>query len=93
MLTVIADIRAVPEHADHVRSELEKLVPPTLAEDGCVQYDLHQDDEDPAHFLFYETWETRPQWLAHMESDHLAAHRRATEGMAEVTIYEMRRVG
>jgi len=36
-----------PARIDLVRAELEKLVPITRAEEGCVRYDLHQDDEDP----------------------------------------------
>ncbi|MEM9449380.1 MAG: antibiotic biosynthesis monooxygenase, partial [Cyanobacteria bacterium P01_E01_bin.6] len=24
---------------------------------GCIQYDLHEDNENPAHFVFYENWE------------------------------------
>ncbi|MEO1610025.1 MAG: antibiotic biosynthesis monooxygenase, partial [Pseudomonadota bacterium] len=24
--------------------------------------DLHQDNENPAHFMFYENWESRELW-------------------------------
>jgi quinol monooxygenase YgiN len=93
-LTVIADIRANPDRVDFVRAELEKLIPATRAEEGCLQYDLHQDDADPAHFLFYETWESRELWQVHMSAAHLEAYRKAVDGaLAAFTLHEMRRIG
>jgi quinol monooxygenase YgiN len=93
-LTIVADIRANPDRVDLVRSELEKLIPITLGERGCLQYDLHQDNEDPAHFLFYENWESRELWQAHMDAPHLAAYRKATEGaIAVFALHEMSGIG
>ena len=94
MLTIVADIRAHPDQIDRVQAQLEKLIPITRAERGCIQYDLHQDNENPAHFLFYENWESRELWQAHMSAPHLAAYREATEGaVAEFTLHEMSRIG
>lgn len=89
-LTIVANIFAKPDQVELVKAELQKLVAPTLAEDGCLNYDLHQNNEDPAHFLFYENWESREQWLAHMEQPHLAAYAEATEGAVDhFTLHEM----
>jgi quinol monooxygenase YgiN len=82
-LTIVANIRAVAGKESLVRAELEKLVQPTREEAGCIQYDLHIDDEDPAHFLFFENWESRDLWQAHMNSPHLSAFKAATEGSVE----------
>ncbi len=93
-LTIIADIHARPDRADFVRSELEKLIAATRAEAGCVQYDLHRDNDNPAHFLFFENWESRELWQVHMNSPHLAAYRTAVEGAIETfTLSEMTRIG
>lgn len=93
-LIIVASIQATTDQIERVRGELEKLVPITLAEEGCLQYDLHQDNENPAQFLFYETWESRELWQAHMNAPHLAAYRKATEGaIAEFRLYEMSRLG
>ena len=93
-LTIVASIRAVPDKIERVKVELEKLIRITRAEPGCIQYDLHQDNEDPAHFLFYETWESRELWQAHMNAPHLAAFKEATEGaVAEFTLHEMTHIG
>ncbi|TRX54977.1 putative quinol monooxygenase [Thalassomonas sp. M1454] len=89
-LTIVANIKAHPEKIDLVKSELEKLIPITRAEKGCIQYDLHQDNEDPAHFLFYENWESRELWQTHMNAPHLAQYMSATEGaVAQFTLNEM----
>lgn len=89
-LTIVANIHANPDHIDVLKQELQKLIVPTLAEEGCIQYDLHQDNEDSAHFMFFENWETRELWKQHMNAPHLAAYMAATEGaVAEFTLFEM----
>lgn len=89
-LTIVADIMAKEDKVELVKSELEKLIPPTLSEQGCLQYDLHQDNENPAHFLFFENWESRELWLAHIEQPHIKAYAEATEGAIEgFSLYEM----
>ncbi len=93
-LTVVANIHAKADKVDLVRAELLKLVPITRAEAGCIQYDLHQDKENPAHFLFYENWESRELWHTHMNAPHLATYLAATEGAIEAfSLNEMTTIG
>ena len=94
MLTIVADIHADPDQIDLVKAELEQLIPVTRAEAGCLQYDLHQNHEDPTHFLFYENWESRELWQAHMNAPHLAAYKEATaEAITGFSLHEMSRIG
>ena len=89
-LTVIANIKAHTDKIDLVKTELRKLIDITRVEKGCINYDLHQDNENPAHFLFYENWETRDLWQTHMNNQHLADYMAATEGAVEdFTLNEM----
>ncbi|QCB45961.1 putative quinol monooxygenase [Hydrogenophaga sp. PAMC20947] len=89
-LTIVANIHAHPDRIDLVKAELEKLVPITRGEKGCLQYDLHRDNSDPAHFMFYENWESRELWQTHMGAPHLAAYMQATEGaVVEFVLNEM----
>ena len=93
-LTIVANITANPESVDLVKAELEKLIPITRKEEGCLQYDLHRDNEDPNHFLFYENWSSRELWQKHMNAPHLAAYLEATEGaVAEFTLHELTHIG
>ncbi|MEM9006486.1 MAG: putative quinol monooxygenase [Cyanobacteria bacterium P01_F01_bin.86] len=89
-LTITGNILAKPDTVALVKAELEKLIPITRAEAGCLQYDLHQDNENPAYFMFYENWESRELWQTHMNAPHLAAYIAATEGAVEkFWIHEM----
>lgn len=93
-LTVVARIVAHPDRVDLVKAALLELIPTTRGEAGCLRYDLHQDDEDPARFLFYETWESRELWQAHMQAPHLTAYVAATEGaIAEFEVRELHQIG
>ena len=92
-LTIVARIEAYPDQVELLKTELQKLVEPTLREPGCMQYDLHQDNLDPAIFLFYENWENRELWQAHMNNKHIADFARATDGaIADFSLFEMTRV-
>jgi quinol monooxygenase YgiN len=92
-LTIVANITANADKVELVKAELLKLIEITRAEEGCVQYDLHQDNEDPAHFLFYENWESRELWQAHMNAQHLQDYMAATDGaVAKFTLSEMTKI-
>lgn len=93
-LTIVANIVAKQDKIELVKSELKNLIDTTRAEEGCVNYDLHQDNDNPAHFLFFENWATRDLWRKHMENDHLAAYIAATEGAVEsFVVHEMTQIG
>ena len=93
-LTIVANIKAKADKIDLVKSQLEKLIEPTQAEEGCINYDLHQDNENPAHFLFFENWESRELWQVHMEGQHLKDYMAATDGaIEEFTLNEMTHIG
>ena len=93
-LTIVAHIRAKEGKQALVHEELVKLIAPTRAEAGCVNYDLHRDNDDDCHFLFFENWETRDHWLAHMETEHIKAYLEAAEGaVEEFNVSEMTFVG
>ena len=79
-LTIVANIHAKSDKIDLVKSELEKIIAPTLTEKGCINYEMHQDNENPAHFLFFENWESRELWQAHMEKQHLKDYMAASRG-------------
>lgn len=92
-LTIVANIKANPAKIDLVKEELLKLIDITRAEKGCINYDLHQNNEDPAHFVFYENWESRELWQIHMGNPHLKDYLAATEGAVdEFIVSEMTQI-
>jgi len=74
MITVIARIKAKADAVELVKDETLKLVNSTLKADGCIRYDLHQDNEDPACFFFYENWLNENAVQAHLKSDHMRTY-------------------
>lgn len=52
---IIAKVESRPENVAVVKRELCKLIPFTLKETGCLQYDLHQDNNNPEIFIFMST--------------------------------------
>lgn len=92
-LTIIAHIRARAGQVQRVRSELEKLIVPTRSEPGCLQYELHQDNRNPACFTFFEKWESTDLWQQHMESQPLQDYLEAVEGaVASFTLHQLTRI-
>ncbi|MFA0087849.1 antibiotic biosynthesis monooxygenase [Vibrio sp. 10N.286.49.C2] len=89
-LTIIANIVANEDKIEFVKAELLKLIDATRAEEGCINYDLHQNNENPAHFTFYENWTSRELLQTHLASSHIADYMAATEGcVASFVINEM----
>ncbi|MFQ3225881.1 MAG: quinol monooxygenase YgiN [Lentimonas sp.] len=89
-LTIVANIKANSDKIAFVKAELEKLIEVTRAEAGCINYDLHQDNENSAHFLFFENWESRELWQVHMGNQPLQDFIATTEGALEgLTVNEM----
>lgn len=92
-LTIVARIEAKKDSVDLVKAELLKLIKPTRQEKGCLQYDLHQDNDNHEVFLFYENWENRELWQAHMNNEHLKEYMQATDGAVEnFTVSEMSQI-
>lgn len=82
-LTIVANIVAKADKIELVKSELLKLIIPTRAEEGCIQYDLHQDNINPGHFVFYEKWISHELLQYHLATPHIVHYIAAVEGAIE----------
>lgn len=92
-LTLLVRIQAKADRAEQVKRALIDILAPTRAEAGCVSYELHTDDKDPAVFIFVETWATREHWEAHNASGHLKGFLELAETAVEsFAITEMSKV-
>ncbi|NMW20037.1 MAG: antibiotic biosynthesis monooxygenase [Chlorobiaceae bacterium] len=92
-LVVVAKVVAKKEFLKSVKSELLTLIAQTRKEDGCIEYTLHQDNEDSALFMFYETWENLASLENHLQSKHYKAHAKAVHGMIEdKEVHKMTRI-
>lgn len=80
-LYLAVSLYAKPGREDDLRQLLEGLVEPSRADDGCVCYDLHTDNQNPAHLFLYEAWRDAAAWERHKATEHL---RRFSEAAGEV---------
>jgi quinol monooxygenase YgiN len=71
MLVVVASVKAKPGKGDALRPILKSLLAPTLAEAGCMRYEMNEA-EDGQSWMFVEQWESKALWDRHMETPHLA---------------------
>jgi len=72
-LTVLAQLVAKEDKVEEAKAALLALVPITEKEEGFINYDLHQDNDNPRHFFLYENWESPELLEKHLAAPHLVA--------------------
>ena len=93
ILTVVAWVRATPGAENAVRAVLMSIVPPTLKEEGCIDYQLHTVDDDPHLFYFVEHWRSGEDLNAHLSTPHIRDAIASTEAHIEgIDIKRMTRI-
>ena len=80
-IRVVAHLISRPETLRETRAALEALIEPTRAEDGCIRYELMQNNADPCDFTFYEEWTSDAALDAHLESQHLVSFKDRAESL------------
>jgi quinol monooxygenase YgiN len=75
-VTVTLELRFKPDAVDAGRELMGRVLQDTRAFDGNVRTDVLIDDDDEAHWLIYELWES-------VESDE--AYRRFRAGEGKIT--------
>ena len=73
LLIVVAEMTAQSGKEEELRQKLTGFVAATRAETGCVQYDLHEEEGHPGHFLFFERWTSLEALEAHLAAPHIAS--------------------
>ena len=69
-LTLLARLKAKPGKENALKAALMKLVPASRAEAGCINYDLHEDNNDSSVYWFYENWKDEAALAAHTQEPH-----------------------
>jgi quinol monooxygenase YgiN len=70
-ITVIARFKTKPETAAQFTALGLNLVQLTRQEDGCLNYDFHQDTEDETLFFMYENWLNAAALAKHFEQSYI----------------------
>lgn len=88
---LVAKIKVIPAHLEVMKEALLSLVAPTLQEEGCIKYDLHQDENDPTTFIFLEEWASLAHLQAHSQSPHIVALGPIAKGKIETRdLYQLK---
>ena len=66
-----AILKAVPSHREEVLALLLEMVEASRKEAACIQYDLHQVNDDENQFIFYEIWKDQAGLDAHNDQSYI----------------------
>ncbi|MCC3426124.1 MAG: antibiotic biosynthesis monooxygenase [Microcoleus sp. PH2017_29_MFU_D_A] len=89
-LRVIARLVAFPDKVAELKSLLLSIMEPTRQEEGCIKYELIQNQADPTDFTFLEEWESAALLEQHLASTHIQAAVKKLDGLA-VALPDIRR--
>lgn len=86
-LNIVATIDAKPECVTVVENALREMLAPTRAEEGCLQYELNRDLDQPTRLMMIERWTDEAALERHTATPHMARLRRALDGRVERTSF------
>lgn len=78
-LNLVAIVTAKEAQKAFVKEEIQKLIPITREEKGCLHYHLFVDNKKPNRFVLEEEWETHAMWQDHMNSPHMQNYSKVTK--------------
>lgn len=81
--SVLALFKAKHGKEEDLKQALKELVNPTLKEEGCINYDLHQSIDNKAEFMFYENWTTKDAHAKHNIAPHIEKWRKIKDELLE----------
>ncbi len=92
-IRVVARVVALPDKVEEVKSVLLRLIEPTRKEEGCIVYELLQNQADPTDFTFVEEWESQALLEAHLASAHIEEAESQLNGLVaaepDIRLYQL----
>lgn len=70
MIKVVAKNFAQEDKINEILELCKELVEMTRKEDGCIKYEMYQDEEDARILTMIEEWESRQALDKHLKSEH-----------------------
>lgn len=91
MITIVAKNFVKDGKSEEVLKLSKELVEETVKENGCISYEMYQDEKDENILTMIETWENKEALKAHATSEHFQRIGKAMsifmEKPAEMNIY------
>ena len=89
-----AIVKSKPGNSEALKELLLILVENSKKEEACLQYDLHQSQNEPDFFIFHEEWESQAGLDLHNTQPHIvhfvAASAHLIEG--QISIYQTNKI-
>jgi quinol monooxygenase YgiN len=70
MIKVVAKSKVMDDKIEVVQKLYHELVIETRKEDGCIIYELYQDEKDSTVLTMIEEWEDKASLDNHMQTEH-----------------------
>ncbi len=68
---VVVHFGASPGRTEALKQILMDLRAASRAEEGCMRFELWQNETTPSSFIFIEEWDSREHFNAHLKAAHL----------------------
>jgi quinol monooxygenase YgiN len=91
-VTVLARFKAKKGLEKQAFEAIMACVPPTRAEYGCINYDLHVSPDDPTKLFLYENWISKELLDQHLATPWLTKLKGSAEQLfaepIDITLWE-----
>ena len=67
---IVARFKVNKDKLSEMREAIQKSVPPTQQEAGCIHYEYNQDIDDETVFVLVEQWRDLPTLAMHFKTSH-----------------------
>lgn len=92
-IVITAILQAHPGKEEALRQALDRVIPPSRVEEGCLIYTLHESVDAPGTFVFYEKYADETALATHIDSPHYQAYRQEAETLLAVReVYRLHEV-
>lgn len=71
MITVVAKSVAIKGKEVEVIEHSKELILASRKEEGCIRYEMLQDQINPCVFTMIETWENKESFQGHKDMEHV----------------------
>ncbi|MEX6246949.1 putative quinol monooxygenase [Providencia hangzhouensis] len=82
-IRIVATVIAKDNEVEFVKAATKSIVEPSNRDEGCLQYELHQDNANPNIFIFFEIWKDQESLDKHTVTKHLQDFIKKIEGKVD----------
>ena len=79
MYVIAVELTVEPENAGPFRERISKHAENSRKEEGCVRFDVAEDEKQAGRFLVWEIYQDRAAFEVHTQAPYLAEFREAID--------------